>query len=179
MTDQDRLERRLSAVERSLTGDEQTLDALVEGGELQGRVEGLEAELAAAEERIAELEAATQALRGYVGNVRSVNEDVAQRADAALAAVDRLEEQIQTESRHRDPTRRGASNGRQTPVDGGSVRTEADESMRAPGEQATPSARRGTAPGDGTADGGDCSDGPAEATDPDDEGVLDRLRTRL
>ena len=37
---------------------------------------------------------ATQALRGYVGSIRAVNEDVEQRADAALATVERLESRL-------------------------------------------------------------------------------------
>ncbi|MFW6003997.1 MAG: DUF7310 family coiled-coil domain-containing protein [Halodesulfurarchaeum sp.] len=56
----------------------------VEDGDLLERVEALEAE-------IAELEAGLQALRGYVGNVDHVNETVERRANAAIAAVERLE----------------------------------------------------------------------------------------
>jgi hypothetical protein len=46
------------------------------------------------EKRVAELEAATQALRGYVGNVRSVNERVEERADAALARAEELDGRV-------------------------------------------------------------------------------------
>ena len=55
------------------------------------RVEALEARLADAESRLDDLAAATQALRGYVGGVRAVNREVERRADAALAAVERLD----------------------------------------------------------------------------------------
>lgn len=91
MPDRERLDRRLGAVERAISGDDRDLEALASTGDLARRVEALEEELEAAEDRISELEAATQALRGYVGSIRSVNEDVEQRADAAIAAVDRLE----------------------------------------------------------------------------------------
>ncbi len=81
--DQDSIERRLDAVERALT----------EGEPLE-RADRL-AEL---ETRIAELEAAVRALRGYVGSVRSVNEDIEQRADRALRKAEAVE-------RHVDPER--------------------------------------------------------------------------
>ncbi|WP_226021737.1 DUF7310 family coiled-coil domain-containing protein [Halomicrobium salinisoli] len=94
MPDQDALDRRLSAVERTLADGEHDLDALRAAGDREGRIASLEDDLADARDRIAELEAATQALRGYVGNVRAVNDDVAERADAALAAVEDLEDRI-------------------------------------------------------------------------------------
>lgn len=48
--------------------------------------------LDALERRVRELEAATRALRGYVGDRRAVAASVERRADAALAAVDRIED---------------------------------------------------------------------------------------
>ncbi len=104
MSDEETLTRRLRAVERSLTDGDHDVEALREAGVLADRVESLELQLSEAEDRITELEAATQALRGYVGNVRSVNEDVERRADAALAAVDRLEER--TDVTEPEPTPR-------------------------------------------------------------------------
>ena len=76
--DRDSLERRLDAVERALA-DEEPL-------ERADRLDDLET-------RVAELEAAVQALRGYVGSVRAVNEDVERRADRAFRkarAVERV-----------------------------------------------------------------------------------------
>jgi TolA-binding protein len=80
-------EERLAAVERALTGGDHDLEALAEGAATADRVADLESEVEELTDRIAELEAATQALRGYVGNVRSVNEEVEQRADRALEAA--------------------------------------------------------------------------------------------
>ncbi|MFB6085354.1 MAG: hypothetical protein ABEJ84_00890 [Halodesulfurarchaeum sp.] len=90
------LDDRLSALERRLD-DPAATEASAPGGNstaveetaepdaaLRSRVEGLEAELD-------ELQAGLQALRGYVGNVEYVNESVERRANAAIAAVERLE----------------------------------------------------------------------------------------
>ncbi|MFC4358756.1 hypothetical protein ACFO0N_12465 [Halobium salinum] len=107
-TDTSDLDRRLRAVERTLTdgtldagdGDADTrtdgardhgLDALPERAALAARLGEVETQLETVESRLDELDAATQAVRGYVGGVRAVNRDVERRADAALAAVDRLE----------------------------------------------------------------------------------------
>ena len=49
-------------------------------------------------DRLAELEAAVQALRGYVGSVRAVNEDVEQRADLAVRKVSVLERELTARS---------------------------------------------------------------------------------
>jgi len=81
----DRLEERLRAVERALTGTDDAVadlgdeaSAAAERKELAARLDDLEA-------RVEELEAATQAIRGYVGSIRSVNQAVERRADLALA----------------------------------------------------------------------------------------------
>jgi len=82
------LEERLAAVERAVTDGEHDCSALAEGAAAADRVADLETELAELTDRVAELEAATQALRGYVGNVRSVNSEVEQRADLALSKAE-------------------------------------------------------------------------------------------
>lgn len=89
MPDEDAIERRLAAVERALTDghDPDDLAALRDGAALADRVEDLEAATAELERRADDLDAAVQALRGYVGNVRHVNRRVERRADAALAAA--------------------------------------------------------------------------------------------
>lgn len=83
------LERRLAAVERALTNGDHDLSGLADSTEIATRIENVEGHIDDLDDRIVELEAATQALRGYVGNVRSVNREVERRADAALAAVER------------------------------------------------------------------------------------------
>ncbi|PSQ37255.1 hypothetical protein BRD05_01040 [Halobacteriales archaeon QS_9_70_65] len=59
--DRDSLSRRLDAVERALSEEEPL--------ERADRLDDLET-------RVAELEAAVRAIRGYVGEVRAINEDV-------------------------------------------------------------------------------------------------------
>ncbi len=78
------LEQRLTAVERALTDGERPLSDLPDAEETAARLDALAADIEELTDRVAELEAASQALRGYVGNVRAVNEDVEQRADLAL-----------------------------------------------------------------------------------------------
>ena len=94
MTDVETLSERVRTVERAVTDGNHSFPEVDELAELIERLDGIERRLDELEERTAEQEAATQALRGYVGNVRSVNERVEQRADTALAATERLERQL-------------------------------------------------------------------------------------
>jgi chromosome segregation ATPase len=91
MSESDAIDQRLRAVERALTDDESDLTDLRTAAERTHDVEALSARLDDVDERLDELDAATQALRGYVGNVREVNESVERRADAALAKAESLE----------------------------------------------------------------------------------------
>ncbi|MEF8886622.1 MAG: hypothetical protein V5A30_02360 [Haloarculaceae archaeon] len=86
----DQLEERVAALERAVTDGEGDAAALAEAAVTAERLEALETTVEDLEDRVAELEAATQALRGYVGNVRSVNREVEERADLALSRVEAL-----------------------------------------------------------------------------------------
>ncbi|MDS0220685.1 hypothetical protein NDI54_04880 [Haloarcula sp. S1AR25-5A] len=97
MTDIETLAERLRTVERAVTDGTTEFPEVTELAALDERVTAIEQRVENIDERTTELEAATQALRGYVGNIRSVNEDVEQRADAALAATDRLETRLDEE----------------------------------------------------------------------------------
>ena len=90
----DALRERVEALERAVTDGEHDLSAVADEAAALDRLETLESDVADLADRIEELEAATQALRGYVGNVRSVNTDVEQRADAALAKAEALEDRL-------------------------------------------------------------------------------------
>lgn len=97
VTDIETIEQRLSAVERALTEGDDAFETLEDAGELGERLTTVEEQLEDIETQLAEVDAATQALRGYVGNVRSVNQDIERRAETALAKVEQLE------ARQRDP----------------------------------------------------------------------------
>jgi len=193
MPAQERLERRLRAVERALTGDDHDLDALARSGDFARRLDEVEDRLDDMEEQIDELDAATQAVRGYVGNVRSVNEDVAQRADAALAAVDRLEDRLDADesSRRRVPDsadRAQRASGRaQQPSPTGNERVtgESDRRQHDLGQAATEERPVDGRTGDGQADDARArktvpeGDHDTDRSDADGESVLGRIRARL
>jgi hypothetical protein len=85
------LETRIDALERAITDGEGDFDDVRAAAETGARLDDLETDLGELQDRVCELEAATQALRGYVGNVRAVNEDVASTADAALEKAETIE----------------------------------------------------------------------------------------
>ena len=163
------LEARIEALERAVTEGDHDLSELAAEGETRERLAAVETELEDLTERVAELEAATQALRGYVGNVRAVNSDIEQRADAALAKAESLESAIVGDQS--DHPGRGGSN---TSDGAGTARSGADSSSsesgaphtagttRAPDTDDTTAGRRrersvggqgGTAGSGGTPDG--------------------------
>jgi chromosome segregation ATPase len=114
MTNLETLDERLRAVERALTGDDSDLTDLRDAAELTRDIERLAARLDDAEECLDELDAATQALRGYVGNVRAVNESVERRADAALAKAESVEAEL--EEVEPDETESGRVASRRVPA---------------------------------------------------------------
>jgi len=86
---EDPLEQRVAAVERALAdGEAPARAASTDRDDAEDR-------LAALEEDVAELEAAVQAVRGYVGGVKHVNDEVEQRADAALAKAEAVERTLE------------------------------------------------------------------------------------
>jgi hypothetical protein len=88
------LEERVGALERRLDAEiptEPTDEQAAAFETTDCSPTDLATRLEALEETVAELEAAVEALRGYVGNVEHVNESVERRANAALAAVERLD----------------------------------------------------------------------------------------
>lgn len=92
MPDTAALNERLDAVERALTNGDYDLPELEESAELTAEVTELAQRIDSLEDRLTELEAAVQAVRGYAGEIRAVNEDVERRANAALAKVESFEE---------------------------------------------------------------------------------------
>lgn len=88
----DSLRERVEALERTVADGE--FDAS-DTAAYDEQLSELESRLDAVESTLDDLEAATQALRGYVGTVRSVNDEVEQRADTALAKVRALEDEFE------------------------------------------------------------------------------------
>jgi phage shock protein A len=103
MPDSETLDERLRAVERALTDGDHDLTEIEDAADHHARLDALDDRLTAVEDRLVDLEAATQALRGYVGNVRAVNREVEHRADAAIAAVESLDETDAVESAPVEP----------------------------------------------------------------------------
>lgn len=95
MTDTDAVEERLRAVERAVAEGDADADLTDPTGELESRIDDLEA-------TTTELESGLQAVRGYVGQVKSVDDEIERRADAAAAAVDDAEERIAALERRLD-----------------------------------------------------------------------------
>jgi len=94
MTDRKHLERRLAAVERALLEADRSFDDLSSVAALETTAEDLEERLEEQERRVAALEAADRSLQGYVDHLEHVNEEVERQANAALAAVDRVDRRL-------------------------------------------------------------------------------------
>ncbi|WP_225317598.1 MULTISPECIES: hypothetical protein [Haloferax] len=94
----DELVARLEAVERTLTGTDTDVSALEDLAAIETRISDLESTVESISDRLDDVDAATQAIRGYVGGVRTVNEDVERRANAALAKAESLEAALVDES---------------------------------------------------------------------------------
>ena len=94
MTTVDQVEQRLAAVERTVVDGDHDWDKLSDAAAVVGRLEDLESQIEDLEQRIAVLEGRSESFESYIGNVDTVNENVEQRADTAIASVDRLERQL-------------------------------------------------------------------------------------
>ncbi|WP_424000026.1 DUF7310 family coiled-coil domain-containing protein [Haloarcula salina] len=173
MTDVETLAERLRAVERAVTDGETAFPEVTDLGEYEERADALEDQVDDLADRTADLEAATQALRGYVGNVRAVNEDVESRANAALAAVDRLEARLDESAHSERPADDAQSWDRNTTTERtGETAHEATESN--PGCSRQPAGVGVNTDFAAITDGGD-----SEGDDEPSPGVLERIRERL
>lgn len=110
---EEEFERRLAAVERAVEGESEPDPPNTEGAE----IDDVASRVATLESRVDELDAALQSVRGFLGGVSAVNEAVERRADAAVAAVERLETHVDGE---RPSTADGATvDASETPSVGG------------------------------------------------------------
>lgn len=182
---EDRLDERLSAVERAVTESDAAVADLGDTAAAAAEREALESRVAELESRVEELEAATQAIRGYVGSIRAVNREVERRADLALARASRGGDAAagtapRSEADRADADPDGAGSG--GAVSGDTPPSEAVPGEAVPGEAALDAAvpRNAAEWGDGRG-----SSDP-EAVESDEEadgswrdGPLDRLRESL
>ncbi len=91
MSDIERLDQRLAAVERVVVDGDIAVEELADCAALAEDIERLESRLEDHERRLAALKGTTDALGGFMSNVESVNQTVERQANGAIAAVDRLE----------------------------------------------------------------------------------------
>lgn len=165
--DDDRLEQRLRAVERALTGTDDTVADLGDEANASAEREELSARLDDLEARVEELEAATQAIRGYVGSVRSVNQAVERRADLALAKASENGDAAANEN--------AISDDAGDEMVGSGVPSESDLDAAVPNDQ-----RRGTGAGSTVGPAVDSPETNGEnADDSWRDSALDRLRDSL
>ena len=168
----DGIESRLRAVERAVTGTDTRPADVAAGAEAATERERLESRITDLEERVAELEAATQAVRGYVGSVRAVNREVERRADLALARATNANRESDTvdASGERDDRGEGVAFG----ADGQSAEGDAtvnDSGGAVPSESALDAALPDDrAAAGGRADGGGVPDRGGGETSRDDAG---------
>lgn len=99
------LAARLDAVERTITDGDADFSSLEDLAAIERRVTELESAVESLTDRLDEMDAATQAMRGYLGGVRAVNEDVERRANAALAKAESLESELVDETASPAPSR--------------------------------------------------------------------------
>lgn len=171
------LEARVGAIERALTDGHELAD-LPDGAALAARVEALEERADAVESRLDELEAASLAVRGYVGNIRAVNRDVERRVDAALAAVERLTDDGPLRAPNGEPVT-GASDGRlRTDASDGRSRTGASDGRPRPDADHSGTPHAGPSP---RPDGDDPTGASCESPDSDerDSPVPERILARV
>lgn len=165
MSDIERIERRLSTVERAVVDGDLELAAVGDAASLTEDLEALAERIDAHERRIADLEGRIDALDGFVGSVESVNETVEKRANAAVAAVDRLEYRIDELERVLAARDAGDSDG---------VRAATDDRDGVALERDTETADGGGEPSDrdGAGSRGKTAATPDSPTDGDGRGAL-------
>lgn len=202
----DHLEARLRAVERAVVEGEPPPEGLADAATLAGDLEDLAGRLDDLEDRVDDLAAATQAVRGYVGEVRSVNESVEASAGTALERVEALAERVDAledrsrgpagpgdAAEHRSPGHARVRSGRATPRGRADESAPGDRGERASGDVREASRghrveqvestqhgwQREQAPsGDALEDGVVSGPGPRSPA-ATDEGLLARLRSWL
>jgi len=165
MSDIERIERRLSTVERAVVDGDLELAAVDDAASLTEDLAALTERVDAHERRIGDLEGRIDAFDGLVGSVESVNETVEKRANGAVAAVDRLEYRLDELERVLGSRDTGDSDG---------VRAAPDDREGVALERGTETPDGGGEPSDSDGSGirGKTAAAPDSATDGDGRGAL-------
>jgi uncharacterized coiled-coil protein SlyX len=168
------LAARLAAVERALTDGDPVAD-LSDAAELRRELDAQAEDLAAVTERVDALEATVQSLHGYVGEIAHVNERVERRADAARAAVERLDDhhpRSHQSSPHQSASQESSphqsASDQASPHQSGTREPDGVQPDSDPGASTTPGAEFSPAAADGWTD-----------AEEEDATLLDRLRSSL
>lgn len=154
MSDIERIERRLSALERAVVDGDPEVPALEDRASLAADLETAVERLEAHDRRLADLEGRVDALEGAVGRVESADDAVERRANAAVAAVDRLEfridglERALEDLRDRNGSRSGSKAGDEGVTERAAPKSTAD--ARDEREADTPSVASPDAVGEGS-----------------------------
>lgn len=85
------IDDRVRALERALTERDDPAGPIPDITDVNATANEFDDRVSALESRMADLTARQQAVEAYVDRIEHVNESIERRADAALAAVDRLE----------------------------------------------------------------------------------------
>jgi hypothetical protein len=168
MTDED-ITARLRAVERALTDGDTAVEDLSETAAVHERLDSLAADVATLTERLDALDATVQSLHGYVGELEHVNARVARRADAARAAVERLDDQHLVGARSPENDSRAASGPDDQPDS-----SRDDPSGSAPGSSRADSGGTHSERSWSRADQSTSRDAPSDAQ-PDTHSLLDAV----
>jgi DNA repair exonuclease SbcCD ATPase subunit len=176
----DGLEERIEALERTVADGEFDRQ-LSEEDEIEDRLSALESRLETTGSRIDDLEAATQALRGYVGNIRAVNDDVEQRANAALSKAEALESSLDSAERAGigGTTAPGAEQAEPERCQACGRTHDRAESAHKSGPTRPPGATDGGLSHTSGSDRRPTTDDPLVPDDSDETGALQRIRELL
>jgi len=97
--DEDTLDARLAAVERTLTDSETAPASLADEATLQRRLTDIESKIDALETRLADAEGELTAVRAHVGDARRVDAETERIAERALALARETDTEDETPTR--------------------------------------------------------------------------------
>lgn len=156
-----------------MTDSDTPVSDLSDAAAVHDQLDDLAAELDDIHERLDALDATVQSLHGYVGDLEAVNDRVVRRADAARAAIERLEDERRRAPATRETER--SDTGEQSPASTASDATaDTDGAESTPLSGGAPSSTAEKFPGEPFASGASERD-----ADSSEASLLDRVRESL